>query len=1181
MKLRSLRIKGFKSFANETILNFDEQVIGIVGPNGSGKSNVVDAIRWVLGEQKNRELRLDQMQDVIFNGTKKKKAANVASVTLNFDNTKNILPTEYNTVSISRILYRSGESEYRLNDVQCRLKDIRSLFVDTGIGSDSYAIIALGMVDDILSDKENARRRMFEQAAGISKYKQRKKETQNKLKSTKADLDRIEDILFELEGNLKSLQRQAKRTQKYLDIKEKYKELSIQLAIHSIQELKSEYKHLDTESKDLLERYRKNEVEINRHDSEVEKVKKSNLDDELKLSSNQRVLNDLTSKQRDLEEKKNLYIQNIKFKNSSKSNLENSILSLDSNIKQFNLEIGRLQESLELEILKVTSYKVNYEAAKQDYDKSKLNYDNVKNSYDQSLRLRQEEEQALFNTEKELALSQNREESLQVDYRNIKLEIDKLQESLEQLDKSNTESTNRLSEINTLIRSHKEKEATRKEKLTAIDQHILDKNKLISEIQRKLDAKQNEYDLLKSMINNYEGFPDSIKFLSKNWRSDIPILSDILDVNEEYKRSIEKYLENFLNYYIVDSYSQAREAIDLLIESQKGKASFFVLEALSKVEKKFETPKGSVPAVLVVDIEAKYKKLVSNLLSNAYIIDDFIDEFYTFDLNPDIVLLSKKGTHIKTRSSLSGGSVGLFDGNKIGRRKTLEKLEKTIKNLHKELDTRKSELDRLKQDKKKIENTLVQSDFNELTSVKQKLDQEIVRISATKDSISSQLDNLQKKFDHTENELNNVRSLIKKQGTQFETLKTQLSNSKVIVTDEELSKLAQSLSKNSEILNENNILLIRQQNHIENITKEVNFSNTRLKDLESQLETNRAQILRLNSEVEEIQIQLKETENKLGEGYIHLDEKKSELSHFEQKFFSARNKILEMEEKAKKMNRNQNTLQLEIQKAKEKLTDVKFKISSVSERLRIEFDIDINSIIGQEPNDNYLKTDLSIEVEKLKTRLHNFGEINPMAVETFNEMKERFDSITSQRQDILDAQDTLIKTINEIEATATQQFLESFEQIRLHFIDVFRSLFTSDDNCDLILLDTENPLESKIEIIAKPKGKRPKSLSQLSGGEKTLTATALLFALYLLKPAPFCIFDEVDAPLDDANIKKFNKIIKKFSKDSQFIIVTHNKSTMAEVDVLYGVYMQNMGISEVTPVDFRTLKHEDYIVNLN
>ncbi|MBK8670084.1 MAG: AAA family ATPase [Saprospiraceae bacterium] len=308
--------------------------------------------------------------------------------------------------------------------------------------------------------------------------------------------------------------------------------------------------------------------------------------------------------------------------------------------------------------------------------------------------------------------------------------------------------------------------------------------------------------------------------------------------------------------------------------------------------------------------------------------------------------------------------------------------------------------------------------------------------------------------------------------------------------------------------------------------------------------------------------------------YLEKKNFQSTLGEAEQEYFKARNNIGELEDVIKNLNRSQAQLQQSIQSLKDQFTEQKFQIQSVGERLRIEFNVSINDVVNQEPKSDSDYHQLSEELEKIKIKMQSYGDVNPLAVEAFNEMKERYDNINVQRKDILEAKDSLMDTMKEIENTATGQFMEAFAKVRDNFIDVFRSLFTEDDTCDLILMDPANPLESEIEIIAKPKGKKPKSLSQLSGGEKTLTATALLFALYLLKPAPFCIFDEVDAPLDDANIQKFNKIIQKFSKESQFIIVTHNKSTMAEVNVLYGVYMAEPGVSAVSAVDFRSLKHK-------
>ena len=356
--------------------------------------------------------------------------------------------------------------------------------------------------------------------------------------------------------------------------------------------------------------------------------------------------------------------------------------------------------------------------------------------------------------------------------------------------------------------------------------------------------------------------------------------------------------------------------------------------------------------------------------------------------------------------------------------------------------------------------------------------------------------------------------------------------------------------------------------------RELTFREKQLGETRHSLEANQSTITRNSSESQGIAHQVIDLQNQLKELYIDRKDRESLLTDAEQTYFDARGQITGIEDELRKVSRSQQEVQVLINRLKETFSDVKYEITTIAQRLRIEFDVDINDVINRELEIEEMPEGALLEkVEKLKKRLDNYGEINPMAVEAFDEMKERFDSITKQRDDILEAKSSLEETIKEIEETATVQFLDAFEKARLYFIDVFRSLFTEDDTCDLLLLDPENPLESNIEIVAKPKGKRPQTINQLSGGEKTLTATALLFALYLLKPAPFCIFDEVDAPLDDANVFKFNKIIKKFSADSQFIIVTHNKLTMAAVDTIYGVYMGEQGVSGVTAVDFRDFEN--------
>jgi len=1182
MRLKSLHIKGFKSFANETILNFSEDVIGVVGPNGSGKSNIVDAIRWVLGEQKSKELRLEAMSDVIFNGTKTKKEAATATVALTFDNTKNLLPTEYQTVTISRTLFRSGESEYRLNNVSCRLKDINSLFLDTGIGSNSYAIIALGMVDDILADKENSRRRMFEQAAGVSKYKIRKRETLNKLKGATEDLNRIDDLLFEIEGNLKSLEKQAKRTQKYFDLKREYKELSIKHAVISIHHLKQKYKGISDQLVKDQDIYRENDSKLYKFQAMLEKEKKANSDKENALSDHQKKLNELVYQIRTREGDKGLLTQKIGFKKQNKEQLTRIIgeneLELEKAISESSLLQTRIvSENEQLDLLKSV-----LSVSKETYDLVKSEYNTAKLSFDIRQKEKQDLERQLFDFEKTIAIYKNSIE-------NFEREALRIKETLSGKEKENTtfrEELNALSknldiknkELSILLQN----ENNRKLKIAEKETKREKLNDELNKINRNIDSKQNEYDLLKSMIDNFEGFPESIKFLHDHWRKDLVILSDILDVQEKYKAPVELFLDHYLNYFIVDTINDGIQGISLLKNSQKGKANFFLLDRIPS-EKIIQNVNTShlIKAIDVVSVQDKYKHLIACLLGNVLIFDGEVDQFQGAEKNTTVI--SSNGTFLQQGFSISGGSVGLFEGKKIGRKQNLEKLALFLD----ENNNSKILLNEdLKGVKKELE-TLKSSDYNALI---EKLKKEVQRIEQDKIRLQHQMNSFEQLKAESENKIklsaDQVKELMDRislADQQMKSIKTRIINLDKPEEGKEtdIDILSERMSGASEQFNNDNINLIRHQNLIGNFVKDKEFRDLKISELTIKIESDRNKLLAEDRERIDIEDQLIKIDSELQILYVEKKNFQSSLGEAEQDYFKAKTTITELDDQIRSLTKDQSQLQQSIQNMKDQFTEQKFQIQSVGERLRIEFNVSINDIINQEADKSADYQDLTEELEKLKVRMQSYGDINPLAVDAFNEMKQRYDNINIQRKDILEAKDSLMDTIKEIESTATHQFMDAFTKVRENFIEVFRSLFTEDDTCDLVLLDPSNPLESEIEIIAKPKGKKPKSLSQLSGGEKTLTATALLFALYLLKPAPFCIFDEVDAPLDDANIQKFNKIIQKFSKDSQFIIVTHNKSTMAEVDVLYGVYMIEPGVSGVSAVDFRSLKHEPMIESLN
>ena len=841
MRLNKIEIKGFKSFGDKTTINFNKGVTGIVGPNGCGKSNIVDAIRWVLGEQKTSLLRSDKMENIIFNGSKSRKKLQLAEVSISFDNTKNLIPTEYATVTVTRKYFRSGDSEYLLNDVKCRLKDITNLFLDTGISSNNYAIIELSMVDNILNDKDNSRLSLFEEAAGISKFRKRKKETFNKIKQTESDLDRVEDLVYEIEKNLRSLKRQAKQTEKYYLYKEEYKNISINVALKN--------------------------SESSRKSLETNKIKLGKIEDE-----NTKVSSELA--------KKNAAIE------SSKSSLIPYEKKLQSKQESLNKILDKIRDHEELIRIKA--------------EKSKL-----------------------------------------------------LNESVSELKRS--------------IKFDQESNERSQFSITSIDKEVKIIKKNIEKTLDKLDLNKKEY----------------LKYEEKLKNQNIKI-SDIKDVETQFQ-GISNNIKN--------------------ITSKK--SQIVKLISLEKIDK---------------------SKVIKNLNS----------------LEVEITLIDKSFNIIEE----------LFRADN----KETIRINKLFSDKSKDLST-------------------TEIDYNNLKSKLESLEKELEYKSITYDFNKKRINKNQLKLNDSENEIKKLSSI-----------------------DDEKDNVLIKLYDDKSI-SEND--LENYENEYYKIKSNIDLDDTSVRELQKK---------------KDINVEL-------------IDQLKSGIY------------------------------------------DTELDLNSINQRISVEFDLKLSECkVDKDLIETHSIENLELRRDKLKEKIEKIGQINPLAMEAYKEINERHEFIVKEREDLFEAKDSLLKTIQEIDLVAKESFLNSFEKIKDNFKTVFRSLFTEDDDCDLVINDPDNPLESSIEIMAKPKGKKPLTINQLSGGEKTLTATSLLFAIYLLKPAPFCIFDEVDAPLDDSNIDKFNKIINKFSSSSQFIIVTHNKRTMNNADIIYGITMPEQGVSKVVPVDLRNLK---------
>jgi chromosome segregation protein len=1174
MELSRLEIKGFKSFGDKAVINFDKGITGIVGPNGCGKSNIVDAIRWVLGEQKTKMLRSEKLENIIFNGTKKRKPTQMAEVSLSFNNTKNILPTEYSTVNVTRRYYRTGDSEYELNGVPCRLKDITNLFLDTGIASNSYAIIELKMVDDLLADKDNSRRGLFEEAAGISKFKKRKKETLRKLAGTDDDLDRVEDLLFEIEKNLKSLEKQARQAERYYKLKDEYKDTSVSLARKTVSEHRDVFNKLTKQ----IEEENDKKVELNKKvtlkDSEIQRLKKVLTEKEKELSSKQKALNDHVNQIRQYESDKKIKNERLRFLNDKSDSLK-ELLSLDKNSNErAGFSLQGLNKELEIAKKQLTESKEKFIIAQEAKQEQEAKLSGVRKEHEALTSLHSALHEEVFQIKKTLEINE-------IQIIALKQQLEKTASDSSEQSASVVEFEKKLAELAKQIdkkRTELEKEESQEKKLA---EHIHDLQATIeivkdelSEVNRKHDASTNEYNLTKSLVDNLEGFPEAIRFLKKqNWNTKAPLLSDLITCNDDYRIAIENYLEPLLNYYVVRTEADAYKAVNLLSDASKGKANFFVLDAFEHYK---STPsklyEHASPASEVMEYEDKYKQLIAYILDKVYLVNG--DE-NSIPKDADSIFITKSGKLTRRKFSISGGSVGLFEGKRIGRAKNLEKLEKTIKQLSKQKD-KVTETLKTKQDElKNLENNTRQSKIDELSVELSQLKEENVSVITRQEQFMQMIsladttkDDLLGKIKQLENTSQELPTRLANQEKELANI-----NNKLVSTKQELSLHEQLYADQSSAVNDENINYHQQKSKVSSLDQEISFKQSTFDTSKERIDQNKVNLQDNEQEIRNLIDTAEEADDKLIGMYEEKEKLEKVVNEAEKEYYSSRGDIDEQEQSERKIQHLRESIDQLLLELHSQLNETKLELSSVKERLAVEFEIDIDVILRDNDAEEDQRTidQLQENVENIKGKIERIGPINPMALEAFDEIKERHEFITVQKDDLLKAKESLLTTIGEIDLVAKTTFLDAFKRIEQNFIKVFRSLFTEEDDCDLILVDPDNPLESAIEIIAKPKGKKPLSISQLSGGEKTLTATSLLFAIYLLKPAPFCIFDEVDAPLDDANIDKFNNIINKFSSNSQFIIVTHNKRTMVSTDVIYGITMVEQGVSRVVPVDLREL----------
>ncbi len=1174
MQLRNIEIKGFKSFGDKAVIHFDKGVTGIVGPNGCGKSNVVDAMRWVLGEQKTRALRSDKMENIIFNGTSKRKPANLAEVSLTFENTKNILPTEFTEVKITRRLYRTGESGYQLNGVNCRLKDITNLFLDTGIGSDSYAIIELKMIDDILNDKDGSRRALFEEASGISRYKTRKKETLSKLKDTESDLERIEDLLFEITKNVETLKKQAKRTEQFYQLKSEYKTLSLDAAYYTMQGFRDVLDKLIADEQGQADQKMAISAQIKQTEAKSESQKLALLNHEKLLSSRQKATNEFLNEIRRIESDQRLKSETLRLLYERKTLVNQQLERDNDDYSSFKQKQEQLQDAFDVENFTVSADQSAMEFQKNKRELAQNNYLELKQSQDHAQQQLAEVQRVVFALEKSIAVNTIQLDAVNQELQRSDTEQNSRTQELSQFGLLLTDLEIEIEAQTDLLETYLEQETQLHAATDEKNQKLDENRQKLAEINRNMDAKRNELRLIKSLVENMEGYPDALKFLKRKntWAQNPQILADVISCEDAYKVALSAVLEPFLNYFVVNNAGEAIQAIALLNDEKKGKANFFIAESYAAVENRVLKEQEISH---FVSCEKQYKPLFDFLLKDVFLVEneaDFEQHMHKTG-NENRVFVALNGRIAGNSQKIGGGSVGAFEGKRLGQKRNLDQLTLDI-------DALELQNAGLKAEQLSLQNDLIQLKNSHKKQIIERCQQKINQLNTEFTKVKTkqeQFEGFMNSLFGRKNELNQKQAELTKvlDREQAELTEKQAHKTSFLLVQSEglaaFERAENDFRTSSEAFNVANIKYLQVSNKLNGIERELFFNESQQKQAAQRIETHVQTLAKID---EDTQVQLSKTDltdDNLLEMYEQKQAMEAALGEIEQVYYAQRGEIEQAETDVRQLRTKRDNLDEVVTQMKDRSAELKLQKASMLERLAVEFEVDARSFSTYLPVSTQNEADVRKSLAQLKTKIEGFGAINPLAIEAYHEATERYTFIDEQRNDLLNARQILLDTIAEIDVEATLRFTQTFVQVKDNFQRVFRSLFTQDDACDLVLTNPNEILESDINIIARPKGKRPLTINQLSGGEKTLTATALLFAIYLYKPAPFCIFDEVDAPLDDNNIDKFNNIIKDFSKDSQFIIVTHNKRTMTTTDVMYGITMIEQGVSKVVAVDLSAL----------
>lgn len=1193
MFLKKIELKGFKSFANREEIIIEDGITAIVGPNGSGKSNISDAIKWVLGEQSAKSLRGSKMEDVIFSGTERRKALGYAEVNLVFNNEYGKLPIEYNEVSIKRRLFKTGESEYYINKNNCRLKDIKELFMDTGIGKDGYSVIGQGRVEDILSTKSEIRRNVFEEAAGIVKYKTRKEEAERKLVKTEDNLERVKDIIYELNLRINPLKIQSEKAKEYLEYKNNLKKLELNYLVREYEKYRNQIDPLQNQKNSILEikeiiLSKRNDLEkkLTQKKDEIKKDEVYLLDSEKNKSEKAKQYESLINNIEMLKQKSEILDDNIKNNFEEIDKLEIRNTEFNEKIDQIKIENEKIINELEITKKEISNYgfefKNNKKLIDESYKKIDFEKDRMYKIYNNINKLSSD-----INTLE--SISQNisdrfiqLNEEVEINKEDVKIKQGNLEEFTEKLRRKNIEINDLNLVINNLMKNHNDLEKNHKTEESNLRKVTYELNNINSRL-----------DVLENMETYYEGYYKSVQQLMRNHKNNSFLnksiygsVADIIETKSKYEIAIETALGSSIQNVIVKNDDAAERIIGYLKEKKIGRVTFLPLASIKgkglRNEEKFILKENGVigTADTLVNYDGEYNNVIKYLLGRVLIVENINFGFKAArKLGHSVRIVSLDGGVINPGGAVTGGYISKKSNSLLSRRRKIEEFKIESKNFNILKEKTKSTIDSLDKEINLIKINIKDNRDKQNATGQEKLEL-ISRINWNNEEILN-VNNRIKKY---EDDLKYLSDQSNEKKENIEKLKTKIDSENLTIS--EIERIIKEISDNSE---NNRIKYEKMNNKITNIKVDFASKEQKTKMLDEKLKDFEEELLRLSenkqiklSNISSIRNEIKLINEKINNSLEESSKHKSDFALLEEKYYKVKNEkdkiqenIYNTQEEINDINKRITNILDEENVLSVKIERYKTKLEEASNVLWNNYEM--NYAMALEYKDESISfTKLTREVNILKKNIKILGDVNVNAIEEYKEIKERYDFLENQRQDLFEAKMQLNKVIKELERKMKEKFLREFEFIKIKFCEVFQKLFNG-GRANIFLEDEEDALNSNIEIIAQPPGKNLNKISLLSGGEKALTAIALLFAILKTKPTPFCILDEIEAALDDANVYRFAQFLRRYSEETQFLVITHRRGTMENVDTLYGTIMEEKGVTKLVSLKLSEINFlEDY-----